>query len=280
MLAIILSVVLVLVGALLAIVLFRLDQATNLIQDQKDQLEQQKDLIDKKETFGTAMSQLLDTAQKFEGVKFGDAVPLDDYQALATRAWSHRWNAASVVQDTAQVTSDIQALDDLLASAAADAASNSTGSANEAVIDSLGGGFVTSVFDDVHTLCSADALGCVVSDNPYLVHFDAADNGLPWMNDTIRTGLAYHEFAHTLQFTNPAPTDVAVASFGGDVETMADCFALTFDDGWKLHHTIFTSSVEYYEVDVGYGYTCDESQRQVIRDWYAGLGIRVQPITQ
>ena len=36
----------------------------------------------------------------------------------------------------------------------------------------------------------------------------------------------------------------------------------------------------YWEVSVGYGYTCDESQRQVIRNWNDSLGVQVQPITQ
>ena len=51
------------------------------------------------------------------------------------------------------------------------------------------------------------------------------------MNDWLRTGLAYHEYAHVLQFNNPEQTETAVESFGGDWETMADCYALTFLPG-------------------------------------------------
>ncbi len=66
----------------------------------------------------------------------------------------------------------------------------------------------------------------------------------PWMTDFIQTGIAYHEFAHVLQFTNPEATDAAVAAFGGDVETMADCYSLTYLLGWTLDHTVWVSSFE------------------------------------
>ena len=139
---------------------------------------------------------------------------------------------------------------------------------------------MASVLDDADTLCEADVLACVVSDDPYTVHFDAADSTLPYMTDFIRTGLAYHEFAHSLQMTNPGPTGVAVAAFGGDRETMADCFALTYLDGWKLDHQVFVSSTTYYQVNIGYGYTCNEEQKQVIRDWYEGLGFTTPQVAQ
>ena len=100
------------------------------------------------------------------------------------------------------------------------------------------------------------------------------------MTDWLRTGIAYHEFAHVLQFTNPGPTDTALESFDGDTETMADCFALTYLDGWTLDHTIWINRYRYWEVSIGYGYTCNETQRQVVRDWYGQLGFQSRPITQ
>ena len=123
-------------------------------------------------------------------------------------------------------------------------------------------------------------LACVVSSDPYTVHFDAADTTLPYMNDWLRTGLAYHEFAHSLQMTNPGPTAVALEAFGGDSETMADCFALTYLDGWTLDHKIYVSSFEYWQVSIGYGYTCNDTQKQAIRDWYGQLGYQPAPISQ
>jgi hypothetical protein len=61
---------------------------------------------------------------------------------------------------------------------------------------------------------------------------------------------------------------------------MADCFALTYLDGWTLDHRVYVSDYEYWDVSIGYGYTCDESQRQVIRDWYAQLGPQLGEISQ
>ena len=125
------------------------------------------------------------------------------------------------------------------------------------------------------------AWGCVAGVDPYTVHFDAAEMGAePFMTDWIRTGVAYHEYAHVLQMTNPDPTDKAVESFGGDWETMADCYALTVLPGWTLDHTIWVSDYEYWEVSVGYGYTCNASQKQVIRDWIAEVGYTHKPISQ
>ena len=112
------------------------------------------------------------------------------------------------------------------------------------------------------------------------MHFDAADDNVEYTNDFIRSGVAYHEFAHVLQMTNPDATDAALEAFGDDDEIMADCFALTYLDGWKLDHRIWVSSYEYWDVSIGYGYTCNESQKQVIRDWYSQLGYQATPISQ
>jgi len=277
---VILSVALAASLAVLAYSLIRLDAATTQIRDQKRQIEQQKDLIDKKETFGDAMTTLMKTADQFDGVLLAALVPVDRYQAIASRAWSHRWNASELDGDIAEATAASQDLEDLLTAAGTQASTNASGTTNEAVIDQLGGGFVSSLLDNADTLCESDVLACVISDDPYTVHFDAADSTLPYMTDFLRTGIAYHEFAHVLQMTNPGPTDTALAAFGGDRETMADCFALTYLDGWKLDHRIFVSPYEYWDVSVGYGYTCDESQKQVIRDWYAQLGYHAAPISQ
>jgi hypothetical protein len=83
-----------------------------------------------------------------------------------------------------------------------------------------------------------------------------------------------------LQFTNPDVSEVAADSFGGNVEIMADCFALTYLKGWKLHHTVWINDFQYYEVDVGYGYTCNSRQKAVIRDWYEGLAFELPTVTQ
>ena len=257
-----------------------LDAANARIDEQDRQLQEQSDLIDKKETFGVAMEGLLETTTKFDGVLVTTVVPIDDYELLASRAWAHRWEATKLAVDTADVRAAVTELEALLSAANTEATTNGTGTTHEAVIDRLGAGFATSGVDDADTLCESDVLGCVMSDDPTVVHFDAADIALPYMDERQRTGLAYHEFAHVLQFANPEATETAVASFGGDVETMADCFALTYFDGWTLDSRVWVSSYSYYNVSMGYGYTCNDAQKQVIRDWYSQLGFHSRPISQ
>lgn len=83
-----------------------------------------------------------------------------------------------------------------------------------------------------------------------------------------------------LQFTNPELTEEAVEAFGGDHETMADCFALTYLAGWTLDHRVYVTRYSWWDVNIGYGYTCNDSQKQVVRDWYTQLGYTSEPISQ
>lgn len=277
---VLLSVILALALGAVAFLVVQLVSANSRIDEQNHELDEQRELIEKKETFGAAMASLLDTASAFEGSLMSSLVPWDSYESTARLAWSHRWSAGSIDADTRHIESEEAKLQALLAEAATEAGSNSSGTAYESVIDELGAGHVATVIDDADTLCEADVLACVVSDDPFAVHFDAADTALPYMNDWLRTGLSYHEFAHVLQMTNPVPTETALDAFGGDPETMADCFALTFLPGWTLDHRVWVSSYEYWDVSIGYGYTCDETQAQAVRDWYGQLGVHPRPISQ
>ena len=276
LLSIALVITLVALGGAIAL----LTIASSRIDEQQKRIDEQKELIEKKETFGAAMEQLLDTAAAFEGTLTASIVPLDDYQRVARSAWTHRWSSGALDRDIDRVQASQRELETLLADAATEASTNASGTTYESVIDSLGAGHVVSLLDDADTLCETDVLACVTSDDPYSVHFDAKDTTLPYITDWIRTGLAYHEFAHVLQLTNPGPTEKALEAFNGDTETMADCFALTFFDGWTLDHTVWVSSYQYYEASIGYGYTCNADQAQVVRDWYAELGVRLKPISQ
>lgn len=257
----------------------QLQDANATIREQQRELEEQRDLIDKKETFGAAMEGLLDEVGRYEGVPLASLIPWDRYELLASQSWARRWDATALDASIASVEKEREQLVTQRESAEQQAASNASGSAYEATLDSLGAGYVTWVLEDADTFCNSDVLACVDSENPLVVHVDAADDGLEYTNDWLRTGIAYHEFAHVLQFTNPEPTEAALVSFDGDVETMADCFALTYLDGWTLHHTIWVSSYQYWEVDVGYGYTCTDAQRQVVRDWYGQLGVHARQIS-
>lgn len=273
---------LALAAAVAALVFYflELDDANTLIDKQNRQIEEQEELIEQKEIFGAAMTGLVETARKFEGVPLESVVPYQRYELYAVQGWVHRWNLDSLQSDVERVENATEELETLLATANTEATTSTTGTTYESVIDQLSGGFATSLLDDADTLCADDVLACVMSDEPYTVHFDLADSTLPYMTDVLRTGIAYHEFAHVLQLTNPEPTESALAAFGGDDEIMADCFALTYLPGWKLDHRIWVSSYQYWDVSVGYGHTCDETQRQAIRDWRGQLGFHAEPISQ
>ncbi len=270
---ILLSLTVIAAGVLLAFTLIELDEARDLI-------EEQNQLIDEKETFSAAMHELAATAGEFEGVMYNTIVPQDRLESLAARGWEHRRSVPAMVLNTNEARALTLELAELLATARDQAATNSSKTKYESVIDGLSSGFVTSLIDDADAICEDDVLGCVASNEPYVIHFDAADSKLPYMTNWLRTGLAYHEFAHVLQLTNPGPTAIALEAFDDDRETMADCYALTFLDGWTLDHTIWVSDFEYWEVSMGYGYTCNKAQKQVIRDWVEQVGYTSGPISQ
>jgi len=276
----ILSATLVLSLGAVAFQVVSLLQAAALIEQQQQEIEQQQELIEKKESFGAAMRALLETARALDGVPMETLIPTNQYQAIANRAWTQRWTADAVDREITAAQTAAAELETLIATAETERTTNASGTAYEAIIDELGRGFVSSALTDADSLCQTDVLACVISDNPFVVHFDNADNGQPYMTDWLRTGIAYHEFAHVLQMTNPEATEAALAAFGGDHEAHADCFALTFLDGWTLDHTIWVSSVQYWEVSIGYGYTCTPDQQQTVRDWYQQLGIVPATLSQ
>ena len=283
-LAVLLAVAVVAGGLGFFWVVTQLQEARTLIGDQQQQitdqqrrLDEQQEMIDRKEQFGTAMNDLYATIEPLVDLPYATIVPWYRVEDLADRAWIHRRNPAALDQDVVDVqrlTSEISSRSDGIS---AQAASNASGTAWEATLDDLGRGWVSTVFEGA-TPCGATALACVSGAQPFTVHVRADSQTDPTMTDWIRTGAAYHEYAHVLQFTNPQPTDDALASFGGDAETMADCYALTFLDGWSLDHEVAIDAYSYYEVTVGYGYTCDAGQRQVIRDWVGQLGVTRQVV--
>lgn len=265
--------------------LVQLHEAASIIRDQdrelleKDrELERQRELIDRKDTFGAAIDELLGEVAAYEGIPLDSLIPWDDYQSLTWQAWSRRWDAEALTESIAAVQRSREALATKREAAEAEAAVNASGSVYEATFDRLGFGFVDWRFHDADALCGGDVLACVISDEPLIVHVDAVDDAHPSMTDWIRTGIAYHEFAHVLQLTNPAPTEAALEAFDGDREWMADCFALTYLDGWTLDHRVWVSSNEYWDLSVGYGRTCDASQQQVVREWRESLGVTLRQL--
>lgn len=278
---ILLALALIATGVVLALSLIRLSEARDEIDQQREEIKQQKDLIEKKETFASAASELMATAAQLDGLPYGSIVPTTKYTRLIQGAWNHRWDADLLDRDIEDARADTEELAAVVSAAKEQAASNGTGTFYETITDQLGSGYVKTSLDTADATCASDVWGCVGGEDPYTIHYDASQmNSQPYMSDWLRTGLAYHEYAHVLQMTNPGPTATAAKSFGDDWETMADCYALTELPGWALDQTIWVSDFEYWEVSIGYGDTCDEGQRQVIRDWVSQLGYTHEPISQ
>lgn len=282
----VLGVALIALGTLFALTYSGLEDAKKTIREQgdrideqNDQLDEQKKLIDEKQTFGESMGGLLDKTTAFEGLPLGGLVDWSRYQEIADAAYDGRWDAAAVRDATAQAVAASGELDALVAGARKQAASNSSGTVFEKVIDSLGKGFVTTSLDDASGLCGGPVLGCVLGRDPYTVHIDKASAKRPYTTSFIEKGIAYHEFAHVLQFANPAATAQPLLAFGGDHEKMADCFALTYVKGWTLKHTVRVGNW-IYTVTTGYGYTCNAKEKRIIRDWYESLAVVPRAISQ
>lgn len=275
---VLLSVALVAAVGALVWYMLQLEQARATIEDDERRIEEQQEYVDRKDVFSTAMQALVDETRSFEGLPYAALVPWDEFQMLAAQGWARRWDLDALDATIASIEARTAELAERRAAAEAEAASNATGNPYETHLDALGAGYTTWLLEDADALCDADVLACVKGEDPFVVHVDAADDAQPWMTDWIRTGLAYHEFAHVLQFTNPAETEEALTAFDGDHERMADCFALTYLDGWTLDHRVWITSRSWWDVDVGYGYVCDDTQRAAVREWRDGLGIRSRPI--
>lgn len=266
-------------GVGLTLTFLELQRAVALIEEQQQELEDQRELIDQKETFSQAATEMMAAAAVFDGLPFSTLVDRSYHETLIERGWTHRWNPTVLRHDIDDVRAETAVLRELAASAEAERASNASGTYYEKITDQLGQGFISTVLDVAP--CGKEAWGCVSGDDPFTVYYDHAGTvGQPYMTDFIRAGVAYHEYAHVLQFSNPEQTAVALESFDGNVEHMADCYALTYLSGWKLDHRIWVGSYTYWDISVGYGYTCTSSQRQVIRDWVASLTYEHQPISQ
>lgn len=257
----------------LVLTLLQLAQANALIEQQREQL-------DTKETFGAAMGELMAEVAEFDGVLMATLVPFHRYERLAAQAWEDRRSPSAMAVHITGAQRAAAELRELREAAAAESAKNASRTAYEATTDRLGKGYVSSVLGNAKKVCGKQALGCVSGADPFTVTYDAKSAKAPYMTKFMQTGIAYHEFAHVLQFTNPEPTEVALKAFKGNYETMADCFALTKLKGWKLNHRVWVSGYQYWDVSLGYGKTCSGTQKQAIRDWYDQLGFRARPIAQ
>ncbi len=148
---------------------------------------------------------------------------------------------------------------------------NASGTVSEALVEEAGNGFIDIAWDAA-TACSVSGregrttAGCT-SDDPLAVHILPESELFGDWGVRITT---LHELAHLYQnadLEERMSEDMSAAMalmdqglFEGSGEKLADCYALTYTGGWTLENEQGSS---------GYGYVCNESERQAIREWAA-----------
>lgn len=151
---------------------------------------------------------------------------------------------------------------------------NASGSLTAGIVDAAGNGFIDIRWDAASVCTGAEPgreiIGCVLSSDPLTVHLLPENEvGGTWANQM----LVMHELAHVYQAADDQGADdysgayndlFTQGLFQGSKEVMADCFALTYYDQWWMSNGSETH---------GDGYVCNESERQAIREWAAGLDI-------
>ncbi|MGW8482003.1 variant leucine-rich repeat-containing protein [Microbacterium sp. NPDC055903] len=149
---------------------------------------------------------------------------------------------------------------------------NATGSVTEGIVDAAGKGFVDIQWDAA-TACTAAnrenwrTTGCITKEDSLTVHMLPESELGEWTSKFT----VVHELAHIYQRADNASylenngdykTLLEQGLFQGSEEVMADCFALTHYDLWTLENDGSTT---------GYGYVCQENERQKIREWAATI---------
>ncbi|WP_353113357.1 hypothetical protein [Microbacterium sp.] len=150
---------------------------------------------------------------------------------------------------------------------------NASGSITEGLVDAAGRGFI-DIRWDADTACAVSdrpgrtTTGCV-SEDPVAVHV-LPESQL--FGDWGARMVVLHELthlyqradsdAHAIQESSEAMKLVEKGLFQGSSEKMADCYALTYLNGWTLSNELGT---------VGYGYVCNAEERQAIRRWAAEI---------
>lgn len=150
---------------------------------------------------------------------------------------------------------------------------NSSGSVTEDLVDSAGDGYIDIGWDASSACASSEnsdreTAGCV-SESPLGIHI-LPESSL--FGDWGRRIVVLHELAHLYQRADldgrgdaesgEAEKLVDRGLFQGSSEKMADCYALTYLDEWSLSNDQGT---------LGYGYVCNASERQAIREWAASI---------
>lgn len=268
-------------GIALTSSLSRLIEQNQRLERQQQEIDKLNEQLERKEEFSAAMTALVTTAGQFDGVQMYGIAPFTTYEELARNAWDARREPEKVAELTAQARAYATTLDGLLAKAEHERATNASGTEAERIIDEEGGGFVaTNVANPTPCESEPNLIGCVFSNDPYVVHLEKSKLDHPSMATWGEQLIAYHEFAHVLQNTNTAATESAIEAFGGDREFMADCYSLVKTGRTSLDGRVWETSTRYWDVSYGYGRVCTSDQRDVIASWIDDIGVKVAPVSQ
>ncbi|MGN7976575.1 hypothetical protein ACTJJ4_03295 [Microbacterium sp. 22195] len=176
--------------------------------------------------------------------------------------------ARTLAERAGQYRSDLQRL----ITAAEGRRANASGTGEEHLVDSAGNGFIDIQWN-ADSACSTSenpgstTAGCTTSNRDQLiVHILPPEKRLG--GDEAARLTTLHELAHLYQNVDvettsdgevgPAMKLKNAGLFQGSGEAMSDCYALTY---------LGLYSLTVGDATLGYGYVCNDSERQAIREW-------------
>lgn len=171
-----------------------------------------KEKVDVKDTFNSVAHTLFEELHYFDGKPYKELFPTGRYNEIIQSAYEFRNDPAMVKL----YTEDMQEqLDEVLAMKATweERKGNSSGTSYETTLDTLSGGYSDMVLfraESDNKCAPANSSGCVWGRAPNVVNLnlDQKDLAMQWYGGEFAewwfNGIAYHEFAHVLQYSNQA----------------------------------------------------------------------------
>lgn len=264
-----------------------LENEVDNLEQNRTELEQHIDeldeIIDNKETFGALTRDLFEELKLIEGMQIVEKIPVDTYEHLIQYAYEDRRDTLFMQYHIEDMEWELQSIQEMTASFAAEQASNATGFVGETYLDRVSKGYASSSLyrsSADPSMCNGPAGACVYGNNHTVVHFnmDSYDDMKRWYGQNRANGwvqtVAYHEFAHVMQYANRDITKKYEQYFEGaryngkaldPWEWMADCYAANYvSRAWED----------------GYGNACSASQLQQAKRWENEVTFTVPVITQ
>lgn len=198
-----------------------------------------------------------------------DQPRLDELATEASDPELSVFGSRSLVQAVSGIRKNLEPL----IAAAAQRRANASGSVSEALVDEAGNGYIDIAWD------AADFCGGIESEDKVAVAcpLGGASPAIHIMAESYYPSAAavehvvIHELAHIYQSADSARFEDSVSEadrliaqglFNSSRESMADCYALTYQNLWTL---------AFGDRTYGYGYVCNDAERQEIRNWAASL---------